>query len=76
MRYKNSFAPAFTCDPEILEQFPHLRGRKETPVMKRAKKVREGSGDKLCAEQVRRHERREKVVVRRNVSEADYIMVV
>lgn len=65
-----------TIDPAVLEQFPHLKGRQETPVMKRAKKVREGFEDKLCAEQVRRHERREKVVVRRNVSESDYIMVV
>lgn len=63
-------------DPEVLEQFPHLRGRKETPVMRRAKKVREGSEDKLSAEQVRRHERRERVVTRSQVSPEDYILVV
>lgn len=76
MIYKNSFAPCFNVDPDVLEQFPHLRGRKETPVMKRAKKVREGSDDKLSAEQVRRHERQERIVSRSHVSEEDYVLVI
>lgn len=65
-----------TIDPSILSQFPHLKGRKETPMLHRVKRVREGAEDKLSAEQVRRHERRAKIVTRSHVSEEDYVLVV